>query len=310
MTKATSTALSSTVSTTELQEEETDENLVFSTIAKFFDGLRAQDGDFFVLQGLICNTSFTDPRMILANYANGTGVSQDTFQSIKAARDRRGSKIRFHYHPERKELLVTLPKMPHELVRAEMNIGLYHNLRQMGLSDNDLWPALATEFSGNDGSSGEPDACFLPPERGRDPGGWPTLVLETGVSQSLESTRAKMRWWFSASDHAVKIVVVCKVWLDARRLLIERYTKDKSQTQDGATSTRNMPSLTPRLRQSINITAQPGSDPVVYNVVGGPLIIEFSLLFLRPADPARGEGDIILDASWLEQLARRIWARS
>ncbi|CAK7562574.1 MAG: hypothetical protein SEPTF4163_000422 [Sporothrix epigloea] len=177
--------------------------------------------------------------------------------------------------------------MPHELVRAEMNIGLYHNLRQMGLSDNDLWPALATEFSGNDGSSGEPDACFLPPERGRDPGGWPTLVLETGVSQSLESTRAKMRWWFSASDHAVKIVVVY-----------------------GATSTRNMPSLTPRLRQSINITAQPGSDPVVYNVVGGPLIIEFSLLFLRPADPARGEGDIILDASWLEQLARRIWARS
>ncbi|CAK7275643.1 hypothetical protein SEPCBS57363_006813, partial [Sporothrix epigloea] len=145
-------------SSAEHREEEPDKVLPFSTIPKFFGGLAAHDGDFFVLKG----------------------VMQETFGLIKAARDRRGLRTKFHYHPERKELLVTLPKMPHELVSGGISFEIGRSLVQMGLSDDDLWPANSTEFSGNGGAIGEPDACFVTRERGLDPSGWPTLVLETG----------------------------------------------------------------------------------------------------------------------------------
>lgn len=48
-------------------------------------------------------------------------------------------------------------------------------------------------------------------ERDDDIHPWPTLVIETGYSQSIIALRQQMRWWFTASQHRVKIVLLIKL---------------------------------------------------------------------------------------------------
>src|SRR5205807_9959366 len=56
---------------------------------------------------------------------------------------------------------------------------------------------------------------------------WPTIVLESGYSQTLQSLRSKMRWWFSASDHEVKIVLLVKFFHNRTppHILLEKWTE-------------------------------------------------------------------------------------
>ncbi|KAL7803621.1 hypothetical protein V8C44DRAFT_343695 [Trichoderma aethiopicum] len=46
-----------------------------------------------------------------------------------------------------------------------------------------------------------------------------------------------MRWWFSASDHQVKIVLLSKFDHRLQQIIIERWEED-TQTRPGATTTR------------------------------------------------------------------------
>ena len=86
-----------------------------------------------------------------------------------------------------------------------------------------------------------------------------------------------------------------------------------SQTRFGVSETRNIPRLEPRLVQVVAITLQPGqsgngNQVPQYMVDGGPLVLEFDLLFLRMADRNAGEPDIVLAPTQLEQMAEMVWA--
>ncbi|CAK7210048.1 hypothetical protein SCUCBS95973_000660 [Sporothrix curviconia] len=183
----------------------------------------------------------------------------------------------------------------------------------MGIGANAYTFAGATTYSnsggGGNGGSGEGDNTFVPWERAVTDAKWPTLVIEAGVSQSLASLRNKMAWWFRASEHEVKIVLIMKVDQDARTIRLWKYTKDFPQTRNGATRTRAMPNLEPHLCQEIQIVPQPDNGGLAqYDVIGGPLHLEFALLLLRPADPARGEHDIEISAGELAGVAEFVFA--
>lgn len=167
------------------------------------------------------------------------------------------------------------------------------------------------------------------PERdGED--AWPTIVVEGGYTQSLESLRAKIRFWFARSAHSVKIAVLAKAFPEdhaQKRILIEQWQeRDVSVTaaRPGASATRLStisPSATlqqPVCIQTINIVwAVPGvaydeaspaqrRDPGAFNMVRGPLRLEFARLFLRqPVGP--GERDIVLLDDDLQWYASRVW---
>ena len=184
----------------------------------------------------------------------------------------------------------------------------YYKLRQNGIQD---WRAIGSTtlrprgHRGGDG--GEGDSCGGPKPARNHKGAWPTLVIEAGVSESLRALRDDMKWWFSASDHQVKIVLLTKFDRLRQRIVIERW-EEEIQTRLGATTTRSaaasVPPLQPILQQSITITRNPATDS--YQIARSALVLSFRLLFLR--DPGPQEGDITISIVDLQAYARDVWA--
>ncbi|KAJ5145936.1 uncharacterized protein N7515_000500 [Penicillium bovifimosum] len=62
--------------------------------------------------------------------------------------------------------------------------------------------AMATTYRPAAHKGKQADQCFTPPCRSgspRQPVGWPTFVIETGLSESLPRLREDARWWFNNS---------------------------------------------------------------------------------------------------------------
>ncbi|KAF4119511.1 hypothetical protein GMORB2_4641 [Geosmithia morbida] len=138
---------------------------------------------------------------------------------------------------------------------------------------------------------------------------WPTLVIEIGRSQPLESLRMVMGLWFRESEDAVEMVVLVKLCRDDHSILVEKYTEGPVAVQrPGATTTRSARGgLAPVLRQRVTIREVAGR-PLEYKVSGAPLVLEFNLLFLRQPDLAIGERDIVVDEHGLQRAAAPTWA--
>ncbi|KAJ4169490.1 hypothetical protein NW754_016519 [Fusarium falciforme] len=118
-------------------------------------------------------------------------------------------------------------------------------------------------------------------------------------SNKSPSLRSDMKWWFSASDHQVNIVLLVKFDPSSEDIIIERW-----QAAQGDTA-----SLEPSRSQVITISRGLNTE-TVDNVSGGPLRLDFELLFLRA--PRQGEDDIVLPAGVLQHLAdtvRRVRSR-
>jgi hypothetical protein len=114
-----------------------------------------------------------------------------------------------------------------------------------------------------------------------------------------------MRWWFSASDHEVNIVLLAKLDHLHQRIIIERW-EEEIQTRPGAMTTGRAAAsgaVQPVLRQSITIIRDPATDS--YHVARSALVLSFRLLFLR--DPGPQEGDVIMSIADLQAYARHVW---
>ncbi|KAK7414098.1 hypothetical protein QQX98_007041 [Neonectria punicea] len=149
------------------------------------------------------------------------------------------------------------------------------------------------------GDVGEADSSGGPfPQRGHGQA-WPTLVIESGHSQSLPE------WWFGASDHQVKIVLLVKLEQSTRSIIIEKYVEVPGQIQPGAAATQAAAQLEPTCTQVITITDNQNPSNPLSHVTGGALQLEFDLLFLR--QPGQGEGDIIVSIQRLQVLGECIW---
>lgn len=156
------------------------------------------------------------------------------------------------------------------------------------------------------GHSGEGDSTGGPLPQVRDPTSWPTLVIEAGASESWFELHNDMCWWFVASDHKVKTVLLAKFDHRVQIITLKRW-EEQQQSPAGATSTRasNRASLEPVLQQTITISRDFTSNQASYRVLSGALVLKFELLFLRDAGP--GQGDIVVGIPELEQYAESVW---
>ena len=145
---------------------------------------------------------------------------------------------------------------------------------------------------------------------------YPTLVIESGWSQTLQSLYEKARWWFDISNGDVKIVLLIKASPRLNQIKIEKWKLAPATSRQGAVTTRAAAAaaMTPQCVHIVEITRAAGIDnthpsrfdPVSYIVTGGPSQLEFIDLFLRPPIPP-GEGDLILDNATLRQYAADFW---
>ncbi|EPE02352.1 dead deah box dna helicase [Ophiostoma piceae UAMH 11346] len=133
-------------------------------------------------------TASTDPDVDSVTVAS---VPPNYFTAIDEALQARGRTIRLFFFAEEKLLIITIPNKPHEPSNGATRYP------------SDL-PPDSSASRGEGDSNGGPS-----PERdGND--SWPTIVFEAGFSQSLESLRMKMRFWFTQSNHDIKIVILAK----------------------------------------------------------------------------------------------------
>ena len=161
---------------------------------------------------------------------------------------------------------------------------------------------------GGDGGEGDSSGGPIPDRQEHEK--WPTLVIEAGDSESLPQLRADMKWWFSTSNHDVKIVILAKFNPGQRSILLEKWEEEERAPQQGAATTRWAAAIEPVLQQAITITYDNIGDPrntASYTVNGGALVLEFRLLFLR--DPGPGEGDIVVSIPDLQSYAVRVCPR-
>ncbi|KAI1214727.1 uncharacterized protein F4807DRAFT_455177 [Annulohypoxylon truncatum] len=261
--------------------EEPPPTIQFTNIEALCQAIEEVSGDFLVVQ----NVSPTD------------------FEEINRQEPRRFRLRR--YHADKEILIITIPNDLHEA----LHIGIYRRYDyQLGPGGIESWRSIGSTtlrprgHPGGDG--GEGDSCGGPKPARNHKGAWPTLVIEAGDSESLGALRDDMRWWFSASDHQVNIVLLAKFDHSNQRIIIERW-EEEIQIRPGATTTTRAASsaVQPVLRQSIIITRDAATDS--YHVARSALALSFRLLFLR--DPGPQEGDFIISIADLKAYARDVW---
>jgi len=233
----------------------------------------------------------------------------------KTGQKKRHRKFRFRrYDSKSRILIITIPTKLHEA----LHLGLYrrycNQLARNGTEEDwiDIGSATFRAEQGHPGGDGgEGDSTGGPwPER-EGAGNWPTLVIESGHSETLPELHKDMQWWFQASNHEVKIVILAKFDDQQHHILLEKWEEEISSPQGAITRSRAAAILqqngvfNPVKRQSITITREETTNPVSYNVTKGALVLGFRLLFLR--DPGPQEGDFVLSIQDLQLYARKVW---
>ncbi|CAL5867684.1 uncharacterized protein PFLUO_LOCUS1903 [Penicillium psychrofluorescens] len=141
----------------------------------------------------------------------------------------------------------------------------------------------------------EPDHQLIPTSR-LPPGQYriatvaPTLVIETGVSQSLAKLRWDAGWWLTNTNGGVNVVLVVSINRGQRRMQLEKWEM-VGQT------TRTRQSMAPQAVQTIYVTQNIAN--------GAPLVLEFADLMSRP--PTAQERDVVIPAGDLIRCFDTVW---
>ncbi|KAK0655359.1 hypothetical protein B0T16DRAFT_320028 [Cercophora newfieldiana] len=257
----------------------------FTNVQDLFDTINCTIGDFLTV----------------------TNVSPSQFTEIDREREKRRRKFRFRRYDSKSQILtISIPTRIHEALHLELYMLYCSQLVRNGTEESWISTGRTTfqaEQGHPGGDSGEGDSTGGPwPERG-GADKWPTLVVESGYSQTLPELRKDMRWWFQASNHEVKIVILAKFDDQQHHILLEKWEEEAISSPQGAITRSRAAAmsqqnglLNPVMRQSITITR---------DETRGPLVLGFRLLFLR--DPGPQERDIVLSIQDLQLYARRVW---
>lgn len=133
---------------------------------------------------------------------------------------------------------------------------------------------------------------------------FPTVVIEQGSSQM--GLRKEKDWWFENSppDHPqgdVKMVVLIKLDRPAKSITVEVWDRDNVQVQTVT--------ITPHPEESLSTEVRPPwrfpLEGSCWVVKGGPLVIPFESVFLRPKKTK--ETDLVIDDPTFVMMARQAW---
>lgn len=212
-------------------------------------------------------------------------------------------------------LIKIIPSSAHENATSRLHDNITVLAVLAGTSMDDiLWGGSATyrpSIAGNKGKEG--DDCFIPPsrqERAGQPQGWPSLVIETGVTESRDRLREDAKWWFQNSQGAVRTVILLQVRRVRKTIYLEKWqlsppgqiVTPQQELQIQRMAIPPMPPLGlqpaanqhPFIAQTATITATSATGSL-------PIYLHYQALFDRAPGP--GQPDIRLNAPQLIRLA-------
>lgn len=216
-----------------------------------------------------------------------------------------GKTARIFYDESLRRLIVKVPSDVHELAGNLLSREIELIIQPMGVLD-ELLP-----FGGARVKEGsyrkEPDRSWRPRTlpTGRSPK-WPTLVVESGWSESLNRLRVDAEWWLTHSHGDVKVVILVKINRTQPKIIIETWILDPNSgiLRPGPVlrGHRNHRLIT-MCSQVVTVSRdQQGT----ITTVGVPLTIKFDDIFLRPTVPPN-ERDIIVPEQALQSVAMTTW---
>ncbi|ELR03680.1 hypothetical protein VC83_00364 [Pseudogymnoascus destructans] len=200
---------------------------------------------------------------------------------------------RLTYDADTNSLIVKLmASTRHESAHRLVEYRILFKLGGFGIPSSALIPFGGGKCKGNS-TSKQPDSSYKPSFRGIH--GWPTVVVESGLSESLTQLRSDVSWWFVNSEAQVHIALIISVRQDDRSIVIE--TWEVTQPDEARMITRSNAQQVPIRTQEISI-----SDVAI---TGAPLVLEFPKIFERAAVPP--EGDVVFSAQELRMWADDVW---
>ena len=196
------------------------------------------------------------------------------------------------YNYETRSLILKLADGAHEALKANIRTALTLALYNTGLN----WLIIPTGSKRVRGGScfKEPDESWVPRSHlpGRDMK-WPTVVMEVGVSESIEKLKSDAVWWLANSVGQVKLVVIVSINQTSPEITFQTIVLDTA-------------TAIPTVRQSVTTSRVPKQpDAPITTSPAEPLIIRFEEMLCR--QPVPPEQDLQISLGELETASRYAW---
>jgi hypothetical protein len=243
---------------------------------------------------------------------------------LKIERARENGKIdrgvRLTHYVDWDILRLKVPTAKHEI--AHRNFSDQYLVFQTGLMGlrRELINLGSTTFK-TPRMSKEGDSAFKPLSMRLREADWPTIVLESGWSESLTRLHRDARLWLESSGGDVKIVLLFSIGRTARTIIIEKWENRPVPANPLVPTNPPVPANRPATRSITRAAAnppnQPSQSPTQIQAItidsnsntvnGAPLTLEFRKIFLRQAVSPL-EHDFTFTAQDLSEFATDFWA--
>lgn len=199
----------------------------------------------------------------------------------------------FEYISNFSLLLVKMKTAAHEQAHEAIHNLIIEKFTLMNLLNRQLQMMGQVSITSN-GRTKETDKTYRPRYLPQDRSTlWPTVIIESGFSENKAKLADDARWWLSQAGGDVKAALTISVNKNKKEITVEKWELIPRPTRND--ENMKFPEVTGHI-----FISQQKDGPI--DVTGHPLTLPFEHFFLRPANP--GEGDIILDKSDMEILAR------
>ncbi|KAJ5508030.1 hypothetical protein N7527_010173 [Penicillium freii] len=205
-------------------------------------------------------------------------------------------------------LLKMIPSFEHDSITDTFTRVMDLSLIRMGIiyPESRTWVGTTT-YKPTTNKGKQADQGFLPPSRCPPtsglPPGWPTLAIETGLSESLSQLRKDALWWLSNSSGEVRIVLLISISKRKDKVFVEKWQLappisprplTRTHIQTLCQQSPNIPPLVPQQAISQQAYCAHEVEVTANGVTGAPLTLPFVAVYDRA--PTTGKGDIVLTA--------------
>ncbi|PYI12662.1 hypothetical protein BO78DRAFT_381815 [Aspergillus sclerotiicarbonarius CBS 121057] len=236
----------------------------------------------------------------ISQYLSFNHISPETFHYIGEHRSELGRKVRFAYYPDIATLIIKVLTREEEIAQRNIGEEITLQCRGMGITFDEYLAIGATKYVGPTGSENEADSSWINPTL--RPDGWPLLVLEAGLSESMPLVRQAPAWWISNSGGQVRIVLLIIITRATGRVVLEKYIP-KQMVYPRTRARAGLPEVgyVPELVSTT--TVNHGIRPPSVN--GDRLVLEFDRVIGRA--PVLPEGDIECTSAMLVDATRYVF---